>query len=88
MVPGPTIHLNKVGLKSSLKRHSMAHFKAVILSCGNFISINGGEDIKPENIICAESRHYYVLMVIRYLGRNLLDGNMVIRVKEKKEKRK
>lgn len=54
----------------------------------NFISINGGEDIKPENIICAESRHYYVLMVIRYLGRNLLDGNMVIRVKEKKEKRK
>ena len=41
MVPGPTIYLNKVDLKSSLKRHSMAHFKAVILSCGNFISING-----------------------------------------------
>ena len=32
--------------------------------------------------VCAESRHYYVLMVVRYLGRNLLDGNLVIRVKE------
>lgn len=40
-VPGPTVYLSKVDPKSSLKRHSMAHFKVVVLSCGNFISING-----------------------------------------------
>lgn len=79
------MHFTKKGMQIILWKD------VLLINCqrnASFTTINNSEDLKRWKLpMCAESRHDTVV-VGRYLGRNLLHGNLVICIKKSKEKKK